>query len=264
MELRHLSTFRVVAANGMAAVLCVTYLFAAIHKTNENFLAFDAARSSAVDGLTTFWIYGDLGEEPPVWAMAVAIYGTIALEALAPIVAWRVRRLRVPVILALFATSPSGQAQPPSQTPPSAVGLVKKNRAPVSNDTLKVKLPKPQEVDLPSGLHLMVLEDHRLPRGHRLRPWLRRSRRRLPHAVPRVDERVGHGSGVGRAVVLHGRRGGRRQLFARRQADVQPARQLYLPVTFGGRHVPLCPLLRARRCVRRAPRSRVPPARQHG
>jgi predicted Zn-dependent peptidase len=66
-------------------------------------------------------------------------------------------------MLALFVTSPSGQAQPP-QNPPSAVGLVKKNRAPVSNDTLKVKLPKPQEADLPSGLHLMVLEDHRLPR----------------------------------------------------------------------------------------------------
>ena len=42
-------------------------------------------------------------------------------------------------------------------------GLVKKGKAPVSNEVLKVKLPKPDEADLPNGLHLMVLEDHRLP-----------------------------------------------------------------------------------------------------
>jgi hypothetical protein len=92
-----------VAANGMAAVLCVTYFFAALHKLNANFLAFDAERSSAVSGLTTFWIYGDLGSEPPSWAMAIAIYGTIVIEALAPIVAWRVTALRVPAILVLYA-----------------------------------------------------------------------------------------------------------------------------------------------------------------
>jgi zinc protease len=51
----------------------------------------------------------------------------------------------------------------PQQPPPSA-GLVLKGKAPVSNDLLKVKLPKPQEADLANGLHLMVLEDHRLPR----------------------------------------------------------------------------------------------------
>ena len=41
--------------------------------------------------------------------------------------------------------------------------MVLKKKAPVSNDVLKVQLPRPQEVDLPNGLHLMVLEDHRLP-----------------------------------------------------------------------------------------------------
>lgn len=91
------------AMTGAAAVLCVTYASAALHKVNSEFLAFDPARSSAIDGLTTFWIYGDLGSEPPRWAMALAIYGTIAIEALAPIVAWRVARLRVVAILALFA-----------------------------------------------------------------------------------------------------------------------------------------------------------------
>jgi hypothetical protein len=39
-----------------------------------------------------------------------------------------------------------------------------KGKVPVSNEVLKVKLPKPQDVRLPNGLHLMVLADHRLPR----------------------------------------------------------------------------------------------------
>ena len=51
---------------------------------------------------------------------------------------------------------PGGQA-------PSSQGVVKKGKAPVSTDVLKVKLPRPQEADLANGLHLMVLEDHRLP-----------------------------------------------------------------------------------------------------
>ena len=38
-----------------------------------------------------------------------------------------------------------------------------KGRAPVSTEILKVKLPRPAEADLPNGLHVMVLEDRRLP-----------------------------------------------------------------------------------------------------
>ena len=38
-----------------------------------------------------------------------------------------------------------------------------KGRAPVSTEVLKLKLPRPAEVDLPNGLHLMVLEDRRVP-----------------------------------------------------------------------------------------------------
>ena len=41
--------------------------------------------------------------------------------------------------------------------------MVLKGRAPVSSEILKVKLPRPKEADLPSGLHLMVMEDRRLP-----------------------------------------------------------------------------------------------------
>ena len=37
------------------------------------------------------------------------------------------------------------------------------NRAPVSKDILKVKLPRPVETVLPNGINLMILEDHRFP-----------------------------------------------------------------------------------------------------
>jgi zinc protease len=37
------------------------------------------------------------------------------------------------------------------------------NRAPVSKDILKVKLPRPIETVLPNGINLMILEDHRFP-----------------------------------------------------------------------------------------------------
>src|SRR3984885_15055936 len=39
----------------------------------------------------------------------------------------------------------------------------RKNKAPVSDDILRVKLPKPVEMTLPNGLTILVLEDHRLP-----------------------------------------------------------------------------------------------------
>jgi zinc protease len=59
----------------------------------------------------------------------------------------------------LIAQQPAAGGQPP----PTA-GLVKMGKAPVSKEVLKVKLPRPREADLPNGLHLIVLEDHRLPR----------------------------------------------------------------------------------------------------
>lgn len=56
------------------------------------------------------------------------------------------------------------QAPPPGgQQPPSTSEMVLKGKAPVSNEILRVKLPKPKEADLPNGLHLMVMEDRRLP-----------------------------------------------------------------------------------------------------
>jgi predicted Zn-dependent peptidase len=71
------------------------------------------------------------------------------------------------VIAALFATlafsgAPAQAPAPPASQAP-ATQMVLKGKAPVSEEILKVKLPRPQEADLPNGLHLMVLEDHRLP-----------------------------------------------------------------------------------------------------
>jgi hypothetical protein len=39
----------------------------------------------------------------------------------------------------------------------------RKNKAPVSKEILRVKLPKPSEVTLDNGLTVMILEDHRFP-----------------------------------------------------------------------------------------------------
>ena len=49
------------------------------------------------------------------------------------------------------------------QQPPPAGTVVMKGRAPVNNEVLKINLPKPREADLSNGVHLMVLEDHRVP-----------------------------------------------------------------------------------------------------
>jgi zinc protease len=67
------------------------------------------------------------------------------------------------VAVALLACGMSIAAQEPPNQPSPTQGVVRKGKVPVSSEILRVKLPKPTEVDLPNGLHLMVLEDHRLP-----------------------------------------------------------------------------------------------------
>jgi predicted Zn-dependent peptidase len=42
-------------------------------------------------------------------------------------------------------------------------GMVRLNRAPVSNEVLKLKLPRPVERQLSNGLRLLILESHRAP-----------------------------------------------------------------------------------------------------
>ncbi|HWC96679.1 MAG TPA: pitrilysin family protein [Candidatus Sulfopaludibacter sp.] len=42
-------------------------------------------------------------------------------------------------------------------------GMTRMNRAPVSNEVLKVKLPRPVDRQLSNGIHLLILESHRAP-----------------------------------------------------------------------------------------------------
>lgn len=56
------------------------------------------------------------------------------------------------------------QQPPPGQDKGTSRSKVeRKNRAPVSKEVLRVKLPKPVEVVLDNGLTVMILEDHRFP-----------------------------------------------------------------------------------------------------
>ena len=74
------------------------------------------------------------------------------------------RRTLVALAWAVTIVPLVAQQPAPGGQPPPTEGLVKKGKAPVSSEVLKVKLPKPREADLPNGLHLIVLEDDRLPR----------------------------------------------------------------------------------------------------
>jgi zinc protease len=64
---------------------------------------------------------------------------------------------------AVVVTTAVAVAQGPPPPTPSTTKMVLKGKAPVSAEILRVKLPRPAEADLSNGLHLMVLEDRRLP-----------------------------------------------------------------------------------------------------
>src|ERR1700691_4086570 len=77
-----------------------------------------------------------------------------------------VSRIPVRCSAALVATLAVCFAQVPQDPGSKAIPLSeveRKNKAPVSNEILRVKIPKPTEIKLPNGLTVMVLEDHRLP-----------------------------------------------------------------------------------------------------
>ncbi len=72
----------------------------------------------------------------------------------------------ITLALALAAPTPGWtQALPaPGQEKSMPISKVeRKNRAPVSKEILRVKLPKPIETTLTNGLSVLILEDHRLP-----------------------------------------------------------------------------------------------------
>ncbi len=63
---------------------------------------------------------------------------------------------------ALAATGWSQGESPNDKSIPTSK-VERLNRAPVSKDILRVKLPRPIETTLPNGINLMILEDHRFP-----------------------------------------------------------------------------------------------------
>src|SRR5438034_3851444 len=70
-------------------------------------------------------------------------------------------------LLLLLLLSVSLRMAPAAQIAPAApvkTGVeAPKNRAPVSREVLKVKLPRAVESKLENGLTVLILEDHRLP-----------------------------------------------------------------------------------------------------
>lgn len=74
--------------------------------------------------------------------------------------------MQINKLVAPLAVSAALLAQAPQDAGSKATPLSKverKNKAPVSSEVLRVKLPKPVELALPNGLTVLVLEDHRLP-----------------------------------------------------------------------------------------------------
>jgi zinc protease len=63
--------------------------------------------------------------------------------------------------LGMAALAP-GQA-PQAQPATSLTGVVRLHKVPVSNEVLKVKLPRPVERQLSNGIKLLVVESHRIP-----------------------------------------------------------------------------------------------------
>ncbi len=71
--------------------------------------------------------------------------------------------MKKPIILSVVVAALGFAQMPQGQAPQSVAGVVKLNRAPVSNEVLKVKLPRPLELKLSNGMKLLVVESHRVP-----------------------------------------------------------------------------------------------------
>ncbi len=72
-------------------------------------------------------------------------------------------RSAVVITLAIVMTGAALAQSGAPQQPPPTDAVVAKGRAPVSDKLLQIKLPRPEEADLPNGIHLMVLQDRRAP-----------------------------------------------------------------------------------------------------
>jgi zinc protease len=68
------------------------------------------------------------------------------------------------IVLAACFTNSIAMAQAPGDSKAVSVSKVeRKNRAPVSKEILRVKLPRPVEAKLQNGMTVLILEDHRFP-----------------------------------------------------------------------------------------------------
>src|SRR6202162_5116218 len=67
------------------------------------------------------------------------------------------------LLAAALAATGWGQGEPAHDKSIPTSKVERLNRAPVSKEILKVKLPRPFETILPNGINLMILEDHRFP-----------------------------------------------------------------------------------------------------
>ncbi len=67
------------------------------------------------------------------------------------------------ILSAALAATGWSQGEPAHDKSLPTSKVERLNRAPVSKDILKVKLPRPFETTLPNGINLMILEDHRFP-----------------------------------------------------------------------------------------------------
>ncbi|HEY1337201.1 MAG TPA: insulinase family protein, partial [Bryobacteraceae bacterium] len=68
--------------------------------------------------------------------------------------------MRKPIAISLLFAAAAIAQEPEAAT---FRGMVRLNRAPVSNEVLKVKLPRPVDRQLADGLKLVILESHRAP-----------------------------------------------------------------------------------------------------
>ena len=71
--------------------------------------------------------------------------------------------MRKSLVLSIALAALAAAQAPQGQAPQSLAGVVRLNKAPISNEVLQVKMPRPVERQLSNGLKLLVVESHRVP-----------------------------------------------------------------------------------------------------
>lgn len=75
----------------------------------------------------------------------------------------RIRAAAIVGLATVFASAAWGQTDAAHDKSLPTSKVERLNRAPVSKEILKVKIPQPIETTLPNGIVVMILEDHRFP-----------------------------------------------------------------------------------------------------